>query len=272
MHSRKTVPISLVVVGLLALAAGGAGCDQLALPTQPAPATDAGAAMPLANGMIPAGAIVTEGMFAGEPGFFSWVTLDDAGKLKEFGFSIPVPTIERAGSVQVEGYLPLPQPMLDQTVFKTFSLIYLPHGHVPAGVYDIPHWEWHLYTIDKPSVEAIDCSDQRVPNSDQLPPDHIALPACLVHLGMHAYDLKAPEFTGGRFSKGIYGGYYHADFIAVEPKIATSVLLERQDVILPSYDPVVLGPKGTYPKSFRLSYSDAGHSMVLTVSDWFQRN
>jgi hypothetical protein len=217
--------------------------------------------------MIPPGAVSVEGTYGGDSGFFTWVTLDGA-ELKQFGFNIPIATVRKGGSTELFGFVPLPQPLKDKTPFKSMSLMYLPTGHAPAGVYDIPHWEWHLNTLTEPEINAIDCKDTRTPTQDKLPPNVVCFPTCLEKLGMHAFNLGNPEFQGARFTYGVYGSYYKADFFAVEPKLTTTTLLEHKTFTMPSFDPSPLGAPGKYPKEWNVSYNTENDSVVLTVDQW----
>lgn len=268
--------LSAGVLALSALAAMGLaaiGCDDLAPPK--AATADGGVVgggdggVAPTSSMIPAGAVSVEGTFAGDPKFYSWVTLDGAGQIATFSFSIPIATVKKAGSAQFFGFLPIPQQMHDQTPFKSFSLMYLPMGHVPAGVYDVPHWEWHLHTITEAEVDGINCANNAVPPKEQLPANSVCLPTCLEKLGMHGFNLNVPEFNGERFDHGVYAAYYDAKFIAVEPKILSSTLLTQPTFTMNSWDPTPLGPAGKYPKSWNVSYNADEDAVVLTVPEWF---
>jgi hypothetical protein len=273
----SAIKAALGLIGALVV-----GCDQLTLPPRPAATNDGGGAaattvdggggvVATGNTMIPAGAVSVQGTFGGDPGFFAWSTNDSAGKLATLAWSIPVATVKKAGAAELFDFLPLPQPVLDQTPIKSFSLQYLPHGHVPAGVYDVPHWEWHLGMITADDVNAIDCKDTAVPAKDKLPPNTVCLPTCLEKLGMHAFDLGAPEFNGQRFSHGVYGAYYKAAFIAVEPKMVTTILEQQPSFTMNSYDPSPLGTPGRYPKTWVVSYNAEQDSVVLTITEWFTK-
>lgn len=242
------------------------GCEPLTLPVR-STSTDGGDSV--TDEGIPTNA-TDLGDFGGVTGLRTWTKTDDAGTLTQFSIFLPFAAINSGGTAMVEKFLPIPEIVAQQTVLRSMQLLYLPVGHAPAGVYDLPHWEWHLFTLPEAEVIAIDCSNPKIPSTAQLPPNHIVISTCIVRGGMHASDLSFPEFSGGRFSRGVYGSYYDARFIGIEPKVASAVLLERAPFSMPSYDPTPLGDPGNYPRRVDVSYLAEG--VVFSAVDWYRHN
>lgn len=125
-----------------------------------------------------------------------------------------------------ERVLPLPSEASRRAdvPFKWVLLNWNPHGHIPPGVYDKPHFDVHFYIQPIEDVFAIEgghCGPERV-RCDQFAQARVAVPAELMHadfkdveavapaMGNHLVDLTSPEFNGAPFTRtwiyGVYGG------------------------------------------------------------------
>jgi hypothetical protein len=94
-----------------------------------------------------------------------------------------------------------------------------PHGHVPPGVYDLPHFDVHFYVNEDaertairpgPCPQLVNCDDyelgKRLPDSRYLAPDFADMDAVEPGMGNHLIDPTAPEFNGEPFTHTwIYG-------------------------------------------------------------------
>lgn len=136
-----------------------------------------------------------------------------------------------------------------------------PEGHEPPGVYDIPHFDFHFYTIDKDDREAITCigSDAsvctKVPHKDFLPKFYIPTPAGVPMMGWHWLDSRSPELNGKRFTSTFIYGYYDGEMIFVEPMITREFMLScaRVNHVLPL--PHKVASEGYYPRKYTLNYN-----------------
>jgi hypothetical protein len=106
--------------------------------------------------------------------------------------------------------------------FKWALLNWEPHGHIPPGVYDKPHFDVHFYIEPIEKVFAIEsgpCGPEHV-RCDQFAQARLPVPANYMNsdftdveavapaMGGHLVDLKAPEFNGVPFTHTwIYGVY-----------------------------------------------------------------
>lgn len=268
-------------IGLIVL--GGASLELLACesfelrmrPDAGGPTQEDGAAGPLpppVQGIAPAGAVLGElrNMFGGD--CQTWAMLDGEGKVSELAFTLPMATVNGIPSttkVDVIFYIELPDVVKEQTLFKSLDYTYLPAGHVPAGVYDTPHWEWHLSKFTKDERASVDCSDPTMPAADAIPQNWIVFPECLAGTGHHGYDLAAPEYNRERFTKGNYISYYHGFLGGLEPQATRDLLSARADIELndaPKMQKV--GTKGLYPSKAKMRYDAASATYVITYSGW----
>jgi hypothetical protein len=254
-------------------------CDELTLPVRPG---DEGGVTGGGDGgtgnegnmLHPPGAIMGEKQtqFGGD--VETWAMLDGAGKVSELSFTLPMATvtgIPASTSVDVVWYIKLPDPVLQQTVFRSLDYSYLPAGHVPAGVYDTQHWEWHLSALTKEERDALDCSDKTMPPPEAIPDNWIVFPECIQKIGFHGFDLAAPEYNREKFTKGNYLSYYHGIFSGVEPQITRELLNSRADVPFnPSPRPKKFGKSGLYPTKFKSKFDTNSATYIFTYYDFVQ--
>lgn len=64
-----------------------------------------------------------------------------------------LPTEVPANMVEMEEILPLPRGVKDLP-FTHATLDWNPKGHVPPGIYDVPHFDFHFYVISEKSAPA----------------------------------------------------------------------------------------------------------------------
>ena len=151
-----------------------------------------------------------------------------------------------------ERVLPLPSEASRQPdlPFKWALLNWNPHGHIPPGVYDKPHFDVHFYIEPIEKVFAIEsgpCGPEHV-RCDQFTQARLPVPANYMHpdfkdveavapaMGNHLVDPKAPEFNGVPFTHTwIYGVYegprdvLRADGDRRVPEVAPGQLFPDQE-------------------------------------------
>jgi len=102
------------------------------------------------------------------------------------------------------------------TPFKFTMVDWNPGGHVPPGVYDVPHFDFHFYLTEQSSLDAIQpaaararARAQAAETSDRgtaavprslVPPGFISVGAVVPMMGDHLIDVRGPEFTGQPFT------------------------------------------------------------------------
>jgi hypothetical protein len=273
----KRTRFGLVLVGV----AFSGGCEPLRVPE----AADAGssasapgdaAAVPVGEGspLVPAGAL------AGEPGTVervridNWGIVDDSGTIVEVSFAMPILAVDSVpSSVAPLYYGSKTHPeVAKQTGIQGISYSYMPMGHIPAGVYDVPHWEWHVTYMSLEEFEAIDCTDLTAPPDADIPPGWVvetARASCLEGMGFHCFSLMAPEYNGQRFTHSFSTGYYGGKFIAYEPKVTVEYLRSRQPFSFAPPDMRFAGKKTVlYPLEFDAQFVAAEDTYVLTFRNF----
>ena len=162
-------------------------------------------------------------------------------------------------------FLELPEVVKEQTVLRSLDYTYLPHGHVPRGVYDVPHWEWHLSLYTAEERKSFDCTDRQQALPDAVPDNWIVYPDCLQTMGYHGFDLAAPEYNGQRFQFGHYLGYYHGAMSSIEPQATRERFLQRSDIDFNDVPAMKrYARSGLLPRALRATYNAEYATYVFT--------
>lgn len=134
----------------------------------------------------------------------------------------------------VEYVLPLPAGNA-ALPFRNLTLNWNPHGHIPPGIYDKPHFDFHFYTITREQQLGITCrgSDaaicMRQPDAGLLPPSYAPTPEGEPLMGWHWVDTLSPEFRGAPFTATFIYGFYNGQISFVEPMVTLDFLRSRSD-------------------------------------------
>lgn len=233
----------------------------------------------------------------------SYVVLDDApgGGPAEFGVALDEAALENlpAPMPMPEGTDPhahadsheylLPLPAENPTPYKLVELDWNPGGHEPPGVYDVPHFDFHFYTITKAARDAIDpavtggdgyaAKSAAVPAAQQVPAAYVALaapgtpPVAVPHMGVHWSSVQSPELQGmlghpelaKPFTTTFIHGSWDGRFIFDEPMVTRAFILARKaaapaaqrDSVMPLAAAAAYAASGYHPASYRVQY-DAG--------------
>ncbi|HZT13036.1 MAG TPA: hypothetical protein VFA29_09540 [Candidatus Baltobacteraceae bacterium] len=94
--------------------------------------------------------------------------------------------------------------------FRLVEIDWHPHGHEPKGVYDVPHFDAHFYTIEQSERNAIEGSPPGVaprPAGDLVPQGYVSDGSVVPQMGMHYVPAAAPELHGKPFMATEIFGY-----------------------------------------------------------------
>ncbi|TYC59203.1 hypothetical protein FMN52_06765 [Marinobacter sp. BW6] len=151
-----------------------------------------------------------------------------------------------------------------QTGYDHVVLDWNPAGHIPEGVYNVPHFDVHFYLISDGEREAITFhgegrelamaapDPQLVPAGYVIPPD-----AAVDKMGMHGLDPAGHEFHGQPFSHNFIYGYYKGELMFVEPMVSLAFLESLPEMTSPVKQPQRYSYPAWYPATYRVGF-DAG--------------
>lgn len=155
----------------------------------------------------------------------------------------------------------------NQSPFKSITINWEPHGHVPADVYDRPHFDFHFYMISDIERNKIipgacpglvNCA---VSAKAALPiparyvhPDFFNTNLVYAHMGNHYADKTSPEFNGKKFTHTFILGSFDSRVTFYEPMVALDYLLTEPNQCSPIKQPQAFAAAGWYPTQYCIRY------------------
>lgn len=218
-----------------------------ALPSAPASAADTttvGAKKALGNGHA-----------------WTWVKRGDDGMVTAFGLSFDDAAL--AGLPAKDAEIPLAMPAAEFFPFRTAVIDWNAHGHPPAHVYGVPHFDFHFYTISEEArmaIKPVGPAAKAVPAAPDLPAGFMTDGATIPMMGKHYIDAKSPEFHGTPFTATPIYGYYGGRNIFIEQMVTRAYLLAAtrpRNASLPQ--PARYAQDGVYPTHWSIVHDAAAH-------------
>lgn len=162
-----------------------------------------------------------------------------------------------------EYVLPLPDALARRpdVPFKWVLLNWNPAGHVPPGIYDVPHFDVHFFMEPIANVFALQsgpCGPELI-RCDQFAVAKQPLPSHYVHpdfrdvgavvpaMGNHLVDLTGPEFHKQPFTRSWIYGAYGGRITFWEEMVAHRTLLEKPQACAPIKQAKAVATGGFYP-------------------------
>jgi hypothetical protein len=186
-----------------------------------------------------------------------------------------------------EYVIPLPDAVTQRNdvPFKWVLLNWNKHGHVPPGIYDVPHFDVHFYIEPIASIfaigdgtcgpEYVDCDDfaaaKKPLPAGLMHPDYSDLDAVVPAMGNHLIDLTGQEFNGEPFTRSWIYGAYDGRVIFYEEMVALSYLLSRPDACLAIKSPEAVAVSGYYPTQRCVRYEAGSNAYVVSLERFVYR-
>lgn len=160
-----------------------------------------------------------------------------------------------------------------------------PMGHIPPGVYDLPHFDFHFYLTDPSSLDAIkpgECPGKGegvacetferatagVPRA-LVPPGFISVGAVVPMMGDHLIDVQGPEFTGTTFTHTFIYGAFDGEITFYEPMVTTKFLMTQpENACAQIAQPQGMERDGWYPTRYCMRYSAANRVYTVSIEDF----
>jgi hypothetical protein len=164
---------------------------------------------------------------------------------------------------QYEVVIPLPDAVVKRAdiPFTWVLLNWNPHGHMPPGVYDAPHFDVHFYMEPIANVFALQdgpCGPEFM-RCDQFEVARRPVPSNYMHsdfkdveaaapaMGNHLVDLTSPEFHKQPFTRTWIFGVYDGKVTFYEEMVTRAFLLSKPNTCFPIKSPPAVGRRGFYP-------------------------
>jgi hypothetical protein len=163
--------------------------------------------------------------------------------------------------------------------FDHIAVDWNPVGHIPPGVYDVPHFDFHFYMITSNERSRITVKKEdmakhaRKPAARYIPAGYI-LPDGTQEprMGSHWVDPEGPEFHGQPFTKTFIYGSYNGKVVFYEPMVSLAHLKEHrtnstETIKLPaSYE-----KPGYYPVAYSIKYDAARREYTVSLDGLTRR-
>jgi hypothetical protein len=195
-------------------------------------------------------------------------------------------------------------PNQNPTPYKFAQFDWNPLGHEPAGVYDLPHFDFHFYTVPVSVRNGILPTDPQYatkaasfPASDFRAPFYIdaatpagtsAAAAAVPQMGLHWLDVRSPELQGMAghpenakpFTTTFIYGSWDGKFIFDEPMITRAYMMAKHDATDPAVRDELISvptaphysPAGFYPSAYRITYDPAAKEYRVALTQLAVRN
>jgi hypothetical protein len=186
-----------------------------------------------------------------------------------------------------EWVIPLPSELARRSdvPFKWVGLNWNPNGHIPPGVYHLPHFDVHFYMepIEKifaiaPGLcgpEFVNCDQFKIATkpvpSNYMHPDFKSVEAVAPAMGNHLVDPTSPEFTGKKFTRTWIYGVYDGRVTFYEEMVTREYLLSRPTECFPLKSPAAVGVKGYYPTQSCIRYLPQSNEYTVSMEGFALR-
>jgi hypothetical protein len=185
-----------------------------------------------------------------------------------------------------ERVIPLPSEVArrEDIPIKWILANWNPHGHIPPGVYDVPHFDVHFYLEPMENVFALQrgpCGPEFV-RCDQFEAARKPLPSNYLHpdfkdvqavapaMGNHWIDLTGPEFNGKKFTRSWIYGSYDGRITFLEEMLTLEYILSKPNKCEPIKQPDAVATSGYYPTESCVRF-DSGRGQYSVSIEKFER-
>jgi hypothetical protein len=213
----------------------------------------------------------------GEGRAYAFTTLDTDGKPIAIGLRMSetaltgLPAEAPHDGTGWEYVLPLPK----EAAFLGYDHVgvdWNPHGHIPEGVYNKPHFDFHFYMISPAEKEKITATGEDLARAHKAPapefmPEGYILPEGteVPRMGAHAIDPSSPEFNKMPFTKTFIYGFYDGQMVFVEPMITKAFIETKPNTTDRIKLPGAYAKHGYYPTMYSVKYNAAQQEYEIAL-------
>lgn len=170
--------------------------------------------------------------------------------------------------------------------FKWVLLNWNPEGHIPSGVYDLPHFDVHFEMEPIADVLAIEpgpCGpefvrcDQFQKGRKPLPPNYLAadyvdVAAVVPAMGNHLIDTTGPEFQKQPFSRSWIYGVYDGKVIFYEAMVTRAYMMSKPNGCLPIKAAKAVAVAGFYPTQYCVRHNAGTGEYSVSMEQFTHRD
>jgi len=173
--------------------------------------------------------------------------------------------------------LPLHQKAQAATVLDHVVVEWNPQGHPPAGIYTVPHFDFHFYRISIAEQNAIPPYEVDSTGFNDLPPagyipspPYFEIPGGVPEMGAHWADATSPEFNGVPFTYTFLYGSYGGKVTFYEPMVTRAFFLSGQTAYKSIPQPTLFSPTNAYYHTHYKIWQE-GNKHYIALTDFVLR-
>lgn len=260
---------------------------------------------------IPTGRLLGANSNVGKGAVSSYAEFDEKGVPRAIGVVFPASALEGLPTAHSDGHhcydrnkdgkiipdtecfathewvIPLPSEVArrSEVPFKWVGLNWNPSGHIPPGVYDLPHFDVHFYIEPIEKVFAIapgPCGPEFV-RCDQFELATKPLPANYMHadfknvsavapaMGNHLIDQTSPEFNGNKFTRTWVYGIYDGRLTFYEEMLTRDYMLSQPNTCFPIKQAAAVALRGYYPTQSCIRYLSQANEYTVSLEGFALR-
>ncbi len=169
----------------------------------------------------------------------------------------------------------------DLTPFNNITINWESHGHVPPGIYDSPHFDFHFYMttdIERKKIfpgncpgllncEVLEKAIVPIPEI-YIHPDYLNTELAFAHMGNHYVDGTSPELNGGEFTHTFILGSFDGHITFYEPMVSKEYLLTQPNICNPIKQPLAFEVEGYYPTTYCVRYNENSEMYKVSLEDF----
>jgi len=207
----------------------------------------------------------------------AWIKVSNSGDPLEVGINLSGKALINLPAEPKQYVFILPKNK-GQNFYTHVLFDWNPHGHEPAGIYDLPHFDFHFYTVPNEQRLAIPSANppymDPAPALKYIPTNYVELPGLVPEMGAHWVDMTSPELppTFQKFTHTFIWGSYSGKFIFWEPMITLDYLLTQPDNVFQVSQPSAFQADGWYPADYKVSYSSQPDEYTVSLLNLTHHN
>ena len=141
-----------------------------------------------------------------------------------------------------------------------------PQGHPPPGIYDVPHFDFHFYTIPADAQMAIPGGpDTETVAPQYVPQDYASEVESVPAMGVHWADTLAAEYHGHPFDRTFIYGFFHKQMVFVEPMVTLAYLRSHPDASMTVKQPSAYQVSGRYPLAYGVRWDASRQTVRISL-------
>jgi hypothetical protein len=219
----------------------------------------------------------------GNGSVYAFETTDDSGKPITIGLKMSESALTGLQSEppnDEDGWeiiIPLPKEAVTAG-YDHIGIDWNPKGHIPKGIYDKPHFDFHFYMISQVVQNKITAKGEdiarahKAPAPKYMPEGYILPPGTEVpRMGAHAIDPSSPEFNKQPFTKTFIYGFYDGQMIFFEPMMTKAFLETKLNATDRINLPKTYAKNGYYPTAYSVRYDANQRDFDISLDNLIYR-